>query len=276
MFTLNCRGRLLTIDRPVVMGIINITPDSFYENSRKPTIDDVLRQTEKMLEEGASIIDIGGQSTRPGSEHLTAEEEIARVAPAITKIMKHFPEAFISIDTYYASVVKASADAGACIANDISGGLLDDNMLPAIASLRMPFVCMHMIGNPQNMQQHAHYENVTKDVLDFFIKRIENCRQAGINDVIIDPGFGFSKTIAHNFRLLKDLSIFKMLEKPLLVGLSRKSTVYKTLGTTPENALNGTTVLNTIGLLNGAHILRVHDVKEAVEVIKLTEAVSEL
>lgn len=272
MFTLNCKGRLLVIDEPVVMGIINITPDSFYSGSRKSLLNDVLHQAEKMLNDGAVILDIGGQSTRPASEVVGIEEELSRVIPATDAIRQRFPESFISIDTYYAKVAAEAVNAGAAMVNDISSGTLDEQMIQVVAALQVPYIAMHMKGTPQIMQQQAHYEDVTLEVLDFFIKKTEECRQAGINDVIVDAGFGFAKTIAHNFTLLKNLSVFKMLQKPLLVGLSRKATVYKTLGITPEEALNGTTVLHTIALLKGADILRVHDVKEAVEAIKLVRA----
>jgi dihydropteroate synthase len=272
MFTLNCNGRLLSIDAPIVMGIINVTPDSFYKGSRIEAVDDVLKQAEKMLTEGAMILDIGGQSTRPESQHLFAEEELQRVLPAIEQIVKHFPESFISIDTFYATVAKQAVAAGASIVNDISSGTLDKGMISTVASLRVPYIAMHMKGTPQTMQQHAHYENVTLEVFDFFIQKIEECRLAGIKDVIVDPGFGFAKNAEHNFALLQKLHIFSMLQKALLVGLSRKATVYKTLGVSAEEALNGTTVLNTIALQNGANILRVHDVKEAVEAIKLVKA----
>lgn len=272
MFTLNCKGRLLVIDEPIVMGIINITPDSFYSGSRKKTVDDVLHTSEKMLNEGATVLDIGGQSTRPGSQALNADEELSRVAVAIEAIAKEFPQAFISIDTYHASVAKACVEAGACIVNDISSGDMDLKMLETVALLRVPYIAMHMKGTPSTMQQHAQYENISREVLDYFINKTEQCRLAGIHDVIVDVGFGFAKTIAHNFTLLKELNVFRMLDKPVMVGLSRKSTIYKTLGTSAEEALNGTTVLHTISLLNGANILRVHDVKEAVETIKLVMA----
>ena len=269
MFTLNCKGRLLVIDKPVVMGIINVTPDSFYSGSRITATDDILRQAEKMISEGASILDIGGQSSRPGSEDIGMEGELARVVPAIEAIHLHFPQSFISVDTYYATVAAAAVQAGAGIVNDISSGTLDAEMIKTVAALNVPYIAMHMKGTPKTMNQLANYIDVTLEVLDFFIKKIEECRLAGIKDVIVDPGFGFAKTISHNFILLKNLSIFKILEKPLLAGLSRKATIYKTLGISPEEALNGTTVLNTIALQNGANILRVHDVKEAVEIIKL-------
>ncbi len=269
MFTLNCKGRLLVIDKPIVMGIINVTPDSFYSGSRKMIIDDVLQQAEKMLTEGAGILDLGGQSTRPGSEDIGLQGELARVIPAIEAIHHRFPQSFISVDTYYSKIALEAVNVGASIINDISAGSLDEEMISTVASLQVPYIAMHIKGTPNTMQQQAKYEDVTLEVLDYFIKKTEECSQAGMKDVIADVGFGFAKTIAHNFTLLKNLSIFKMLQKPLLVGLSRKSTVYKTLATTPEKALNGTTVLNTIALLNGANILRVHDVKEAMEAVKL-------
>ena len=274
MFTLNCRGRLLTINQPIVMGIINATPDSFFSASRQQTTDTALKQAEKMIAEGATILDIGGQSTRPGSEKVSASEETERVTILIEAITKAFPGTIISIDTYYASVAKEAVAAGASIINDISGGLMDNKMLQTAAELKTPFVCMHIKGTPQTMQQNTTYENLAKEVLEYFIGRTEACRLAGINDVIVDPGFGFSKTIPQNFELLRNLSVLKMLDKPILIGLSRKGTIYKTLGTTAEEALNGTTVLNTISLLNGGSILRVHDVKEAMETIKLVQAYS--
>lgn len=272
MFTLNCKGRMLAVEKPLVMGIINITPDSFYSGSRQNSVTDVLKQAEKMIREGAAILDIGGQSTRPGSTKLTADEELQRVIAPIEAIHKEFSGIFISIDTYYAKVAELSVSAGADIVNDISAGSLDADMIHTVAGLNVPYILMHMRGTPQTMQQEPTYDNVTREVLDFFIKEAEHLCLAGINDIIIDPGFGFGKTIAHNFELLRNLPVFKMLSFPILLGISRKSTIYKTLGTTPEEALNGTTVLNTIGLMNGASILRVHDVKEAVETVKLYSA----
>jgi len=274
MFTLNCNGRLLVIDQAIVMGVINATPDSFYKGSRFSGVDKILVQAEKMIDEGADILDIGGQSTRPGSGHVSMDAELDRIIGGIEAIHEKFPEIIISVDTYYSMVAKKCIHAGASIVNDISSGTMDKEMLPIVAALQVPYVSMHMKGTPQTMQQQANYENVTAEVLDFFIRKKAECKIAGIADVIIDPGFGFAKTIAHNFQLLKDLSVFKMLDAPLLVGLSRKSSVYKTLGISAEEALNGTTVMNTIALMNGANILRVHDVKEAKEAIKLYEAVS--
>ena len=234
MFTLNCNGRLLVIDKPLVMGIINATPDSFYEGSRFSGTDKILVQAEKMIIEGADILDIGGQSTRPGSEQVSEDTELSRIIESIEAIHQKFPEIIISVDTYYSTVAKKCIHAGASIVNDISSGTMDKEMLSTIAALQVPFVAMHMKGTPQTMQQQANYENVTREVLDFFIRKKEECKMAGIADVIIDPGFGFAKTIAHNFQVLKDLSVFKMLDAPLLVGLSRKSSVYKTLGIPPK------------------------------------------
>jgi dihydropteroate synthase len=272
MFTLNCNGRLLASEKPLVMGIINSTPDSFFEGSRLTGTDAILTRVEKMLEDGADIIDIGGQSTRPGSSLLTATEELQRVIGCVDALHRRFPEAFISIDTFYALVANEAVAAGASIINDVSAGTMDEAMISMAASLNVPYVLMHMKGKPDTMQQAAHYEDVSREVLDFFIHRIPVIRKAGIKDIIVDPGFGFGKTIAHNFELLRNLSVFKILECPILLGLSRKSTIYKTLGTGPEEALNGTTVLNTVGIENGASILRVHDVKEAREIVSLLNA----
>jgi dihydropteroate synthase len=272
MFTLNCKGKLLVASNPLVMGIINTTPDSFYAGSRRESIEAVVQQAGRMLRGGADILDIGGQSTRPGSEPVTATVEKARVTGAIDAIMQAFPNAVISIDTFYAEVATAAVAAGASIVNDVSAGEIDNNMLPAVAAMRVPYVCMHMKGHPQTMQSNPVYKDIVKELLDYFNDKIAACRKAGINDIIIDPGFGFGKTITHNFILLKQLASFTITGKPLLAGLSRKSTVYKTLGTTAEEALNGTTVLNTIALQNGAEILRVHDVKEAVETVRLFTA----
>lgn len=270
--TVNCNGKLLALDKPVVMGIINVTPDSFYSGSRSAGVQQALEQAGKMVAEGAAILDIGGQSTRPGSETIGAEEETGRVVPVIQAIKEAFPCTFISIDTYYAAVAQAAVQAGAEMVNDISGGTIDNDMLATVARLKVPYICMHIKGTPATMQQHAVYNNITKEVLEYFIERIAACRKAGITDIIADPGFGFAKTPTHNFTLLRNLDVFKILGVPVLAGISRKSTIYKTLGITADEALNGTTVLNTIALLNGAHILRVHDVKEAVEAVKLVNA----
>lgn len=275
MLTLNCKGRLLTLDQPVVMGIINTTPDSFYAGSRHTALEEIVQTAGRMLEAGATILDLGGQSTRPGSEQIGAHAEMERVIPAIEAVYKAFPKAILSVDTYHAAVAKAAVAAGASIVNDISGGNADPDMLLTVGALQVPYVCMHMQGNPETMQDNPQYGNVVTDVLDFFIQQVARCRQAGIKDVIIDPGFGFGKTITHNFQLLKGLRAFELLRCPVLVGLSRKSTIYKTLGITAAEALNGTTVLNTIGLMHGAHILRVHDVREAAEAVRLYSAMQQ-
>jgi len=254
------------------MGIINATPDSFFGDSRFNGVDKIVAKAEKMLNDGADILDIGGQSTRPGSELISADEEIERVIPAIKAIAKKKPEAFISIDTFYSKVAIAAVDAGASIVNDISAGSMDNKMIATVAELKVPYILMHMKGTPQTMQKHTIYENITHQVLDFFISKTNELKNAGIIDIIIDPGFGFAKTIDQNFELLKNLSVFKMLDKAIMLGVSRKSTIYKTLGINADEALNGTTVLNTIGLMNGASILRVHDVKEARETVKLFSA----
>lgn len=272
MFTLNCKGKLLTITEPVVMGIMNITPDSFYGGSRMQGENAWIVAADAMLKHGAFILDIGGQSTRPGSAALDAAAEKERVIPAIRTIHQHFPDAILSIDTYHSAVAAAAVQAGACIVNDISAGNMDPKMIPLVAEMRVPYIAMHMKGTPATMDQHATYENVAMEVLDYFIAKTQELQQAGIQDVIIDPGFGFSKTVQLNFELLKHLHLLKVLEKPLLAGLSRKSTIWKTLGITPDEALNGTTVLNTLALQQGASILRVHDVKEAVEAVRLYEA----
>ena len=270
MLTLNCKGRLIKWEQPIVMGIINATPDSFHTNSRVETIDAARKKASEMLEQGAAILDIGGQSTRPGSEQIGNEMEAERVIPVIHAILRDFPDAIISIDTYCADVAQKAVDAGASIVNDVSAGLRDLKMLETVALLKTPYICMHHSGNANNLHQPMEGIRAITAVIDFFIERMAACNSAGINDLILDPGFGFGKTITANFQLIRDLSLLKMLGKPLLLGVSRKSSIYKTLGGTPETALNGTTVVNTVGLMNGADILRVHDVKEAMEAIHLT------
>ena len=272
MFTLNCRGKLVVIEKPLVMGILNITNDSFYAGSRLQDPEAVLTRAGQMIADGADILDIGGQSTRPGSVRISEEAEMEKVLPAIEMLIKKFSAAIISIDTYHAAVAKSAVDVGASIVNDISGGTMDNNMLETVASLAVPYICMHMKGVPETMHHDPRYENITKEILDFFIKRINECRRSGIKDIIVDPGFGFGKTIEQNFILLKNLCLFKMLDTPVMAGISRKSTIYKTLNTDVGDSLNGTTVLNTLALQNGANILRVHDVKEAKEAVMLFEA----
>ena len=272
MFTLNCKGKLITTDVPPVMGIINATPDSFYRGDLNNGMDGILMLAKKMINEGATILDIGGQSTKPGSIEISSEKEMDRVIPVIKMIHEHFPQTILSVDTYQSAVAIKAVEAGASIVNDVSGGETDKKMIDTVAALRVPYICMHMKGTAANMQSFATYEDVLKEVLDYFIFKIHQCRAAGIKDIIIDPGFGFAKNAAHNFNLLKNLHVFKMLDCPILAGLSRKSTIYKTLGITAAEALNGTTVLNTLALNNGANILRVHDVKEAVETVTLMES----
>ncbi len=274
MFSLNCNGKLLLVDKPLLMGVINLTEDSFFAASRLQNPGPVKNKVAQMINEGATIIDLGAQSTRPGSTRISANEELERLHPAIEILTNTFPGIIISVDTYHSRVAEESVQAGASIINDISAGEMDKNMIETVARLKVPFVCMHIKGVPETMQQQAHYEDVTKETLDFFIKKTEECKNAGIEDVIIDPGFGFGKNIAQNLHLLKHLPIFKMLEKPIMIGVSRKSTIYKTLKITAEDSLNGTTVLNTIGLLNSASILRVHDVKEAREAVTLFQSYS--
>lgn len=272
MNSINCKGKLLSVDEPLVMGIINATPDSFYKGHLQMNTAEIVSLAGRMISDGADILDIGGQSTRPGSLTVLAQEETDRVLPVIRAVHQAFPDTIISVDTYQSSVARAAIQAGASIINDISGGNMDADMLSAAAALQVPYICMHMQGTPASMQHNPVYKDVVKEVLDFFIEKIEACKTAGITDIIIDPGFGFGKTIEHNFQLLKHLSLFGITGKPVLAGLSRKSSIYKTLGNTAEAALNGTTVLNSIALMNGASILRVHDVKEAKEAVTLYNA----
>lgn len=271
MYTLNCRGRLLIIEKPVVMGVLNLTPDSFYAGSRVLSSRQVVDIAGVMLEQGAAILDLGGQSTRPGATLLSAEEEAERVLPALQAVKQAFPAAFVSIDTFWSEVAKAAIDNGADIINDISGGEMDPKMITVVAQSRVPYICMHMKGTPATMQGLAEYNDLLQEMLDYFIRKIAQCRAAGIADVIIDPGFGFAKNLEQNYTLLANLEVFHPLQVPLLVGLSRKSMIYKFLEISADAALNGTTILHTIALQKGAKILRVHDVAEAVQAIKLLE-----
>lgn len=268
-FTLNAKGRLVQWTSAQVMGILNATPDSFHVASRT-TQDSVLEQAQVMIAQGAEILDIGGQSTRPGAEMVGPETEIERVVPLIQALKLAYPQVLISIDSFYPAVVHAAVMAGADIVNDISAGLFFPEMLATVAALQTPYIAMHMGGTLENMHHRPPTNNITKTVLDFFIERKATCLAAGIKDLIIDPGFGFGNTAAENFQLVRDLGILQMLDCPILLGVSRKSSIYKTLGVTAAEALNGTTVLHTAGLLAGANILRVHDVKEAKEAITLT------
>ncbi|WP_212004306.1 dihydropteroate synthase [Chitinophaga sp. HK235] len=269
---INCRGQLLSLASPVVMGIINVTEDSFYEGSRMHGLHQVVEKAGQHLQEGAAILDLGAQSTRPGATLIGPEEELDRLLPAIHAILNRYPQTIISIDTWYAAVAEKTIHAGASIINDISAGDLDKDMIPVAGSLKVPYIAMHMQGQPATMQQKPHYENVVQDVLDYMAKKLAECRAAGIRDFIADPGFGFGKTLEHNYALMKDLSLFhQILGTPVLTGISRKSMIHKFLNISPSEALNGTTVLNTIALLHGTHILRVHDVKAAVEAVRITE-----
>jgi dihydropteroate synthase len=272
MFTLQSKDRTIVVDKPIVMGILNITPDSFFEGSRVVEMDQILRKAEQMLRAGATLLDIGGQSTRPGSERLSAEEECDRVILPIERLSSAFPQAFLSVDTYHAQVAEAAVNAGAHMVNDISAGLLDNKMLATVSKLQVPYVIMHMKGEPETMQKNTTYQNVLKDVIDFLAERKNACQKQGIRQIIIDPGIGFSKTIEQNFEIIAKLEAFQELDAPLLLGISRKSFIYKTLNTDPAGALNGSTFLHAIGLQKGAKILRVHDVQEAVEAVRLFNA----
>lgn len=267
--TLNIGGNLFQITKPLVMGIVNVTPDSFYDGGVHQSEKSILAKAERFIEEGATFVDIGGYSSRPGASHISLEDELGRVLPAIKLIARTFPGLIISVDTFRSEVAAAAVNEGARMVNDISGGQLDSMMFSTVARLRVPYILMHMKGSPQTMTQEAAYNNVTRDVMDYFRDRILAAHEAGVKDIIIDPGFGFAKTREHNFQLLANLSLFKALGYPVLVGLSRKSMIWKTLGITADHALNGTTVMNTVALQNGADILRVHDVMEAVQTVKL-------
>ena len=270
--TINAGGKLLDLSRPQVMGILNVTPDSFYDNSRCPDNATVVKHVSKLLEDGADMIDVGGYSSRPGCDDVSIEEEKRRLAIGFEAIRSQNPEAIISVDTFRAEVARWSVEEwGVQIVNDISGGEMDDKMFDTVARLQVPYVMMHMRGTPENMmhEQYLHYDDVTADILQYFAAKIERLTYMGINDIIIDPGFGFSKTIEANYLLMRHLDEFTHLGLPLLVGISRKSMIYKLLGTTPAESLNGTTVLNTLALMGGANILRVHDVRQAVEAVKI-------
>ena len=269
LYTLNCNQRLLTISSPIIMGIINATPDSFYNKGKNSSIDEMIANAKQMMNEGATILDIGGMSSRPGAAIISEQEEMDRVLPIIEAIKKEMPTIFLSIDTYRSSVAEECIKAGIDIINDISGAELDAEIIDIAAKYQTPYICMHMQGTPQTMQQNPSYENVTNEVYQFLYNKIQLLKSKNVVDVISDVGFGFGKTTAHNFELLKNLEVFQQLNTPTLVGISRKSMIYKTLNSTPENALNGTTALNMIALQNGAAILRVHDVKEAKECIAL-------
>jgi len=274
--TLNCDGTLLVLGTPKIMGVINVTPDSFFANSRQEGLADILRTTEKMLTEGADLLDIGGMSSRPGAEIISVDQELQRVITPIDAIMKRFPEAIVSIDTVHAEVAKAAVNAGSSLVNDISAGRIDPKMYDTVAELGVPYILMHMRGTPKTMQQQPDYEDVVQEILDFFIQEVALLRQKGVKDIVIDPGFGFGKTVRQNYELLHGLNLFQILEVPVLAGVSRKSMINKLLGIGPSEALNGTSVVHLLALQNGASILRVHDVQEAREVIKIWQFMEDL
>lgn len=274
--TINCQGKLLDLSRPKVMGILNVTPDSFYDGGKHNKIASLLLQAEKMLAEGVDIIDIGGQSSRPNVTLIEEEEELKRVLPAIQSIRNEFPTSIISIDTFRGRVARESIYEGANLVNDISGGTIDQTMFPSIIELKAPYILTHIRGTPVTMQQHPVYENVSIEILDFLTERINLLRGAGVKDIIADVGFGFGKSLDDNYILLKKLNIFQTLDVPLLVGISRKSMIYKLLNVTPAEALNGSTALHFFALQQGANILRVHDVKAAREVVKIHEKLNDI
>lgn len=269
MKSINCNGTLIDLSSPKVMGILNSTPDSFFDGGKYQQETAIIAQVEKMLSEGATFIDIGAYSSRPGAKHISEEEELERILPVVKMLIKEFPKILISIDTFRSNIAKNCINNGACIVNDISVGSMDTEMFKTVAKLQVPYIIMHMQGTPQNMQANPTYKNVVTDILYYFSKKIYELRALGVNDIIADVGFGFGKTIEQNYTLLNNLELFQNLEIPTLAGLSRKSMLYKPLEITPEKALNATTAANTIALLNGTNILRVHDVKEAVETIKI-------
>jgi dihydropteroate synthase len=266
---INCKGKLLDLSVPKVMGILNVTPNSFFDGGKYKNEEEIVSQVGKMLQEGATFIDLGAYSSKPSAEFVSEQEEIDRIVPAIELILKHFPEALLSIDTFRAQVAKASIESGAAIINDIAAGELDHNMFDVIADYKVPYIMMHMRGNPQTMQSLTQYDDIVKEMLFYFSEKVKKARSLGINDLILDPGFGFAKTTDQNYEVLQKMELFNLLELPVLAGVSRKSMIYKTLNNSAQEALNGTTVLNTIALTKGAKILRVHDVKEAMECITL-------
>lgn len=267
--TINCKGELIDLTTPKVMGILNVTPNSFYDGGKYATEDSLLAQVGTMLSEGATFIDVGAYSSKPNAALVSQDEELLRILPVVKAILKQFPETLLSIDTFRSAVAQNCIDNGAAMINDISAGNFDDQMMQTIAQYQVPYIMMHLKGTPQNMQSLAQYDQVVKEILFYFSEKIAKARSLGINDLIVDPGFGFAKTLEQNYEVLKQLSCFKILNLPLLVGISRKSMVYKPLGSNAQDALNATTVVNTIALTKGTNILRVHDVKEAVESIQL-------
>ncbi|SNQ43304.1 dihydropteroate synthase [Cellulophaga lytica] len=270
--TINCNGNLINLSTPKVMGILNLTPDSFYDGGSYKNETDIVTKVEKMLVDGATFIDVGAYSSRPNAINISVNEEINRIVPVVQLLVKKFPGILLSIDTFRSAVAKVCLENGAALINDISAGNLDDKMMNVIAKYKVPYIMMHMRGTPETMQQLTEYTNVTLDVKQYFAKKLAQARALGIVDLVIDPGFGFAKTTEQNFNVLQNLDLFKTMNVPILAGISRKSMIYKTLDTTASNALNGTTALNTIALTKGANILRVHDVKEALECITLFTA----
>ena len=269
MSTINCKGTLIDLSTPKVMGIVNVTPDSFFDGGKLTNSDEIVVQVEKMLQDGATFIDLGGYSSKPGAEFVSETEELNRVVPIVKLLVEKFPDILLSIDTFRSEVAKQTVENGAAIINDISAGLLDEKMLETVAKLQVPYIMMHMKGTPKTMQSLANYDDLLKEMNFYFSERIAKARNFGLNDIIIDPGFGFAKTLEHNYELLQNLELLQFHDLPILAGISRKSMIYRTLDTKPENALNGTTFLHAFCLQKGSNILRVHDVKEAVECVKL-------
>ena len=269
--TINCKGQLIDLSTPKIMGILNVTPNSFYDGGKFTLSENGLSQVGKMLDEGATFIDIGAYSSKPNAEFVSEEEERNRILPVVRGILKKFPDALLSIDTFRSGIAAVCIENGAALINDISAGNLDEKMMDIISKYNVPYIMMHMRGTPQTMQSQTNYENIIKEMLFYFSEKVNKARSLGINDLIVDPGFGFAKTLEQNYEILQNLELFKILDLPILAGISRKSMVYKPLGLTANEALNGTTVLNTIAVSKGTNILRVHDVKEALECVKLFE-----
>ena len=272
--SINCKGQLLDLSKPIVMGILNITPDSFYDGGLYNKPEKILQRLNQMISEGASVIDIGAYSSRPGAANISEKDELKRLIPVLELIVKNFPDLIVSVDTFRANIAKnVVIDYGVSIINDISAGELDNKMFETVSELKVPYIMMHMKGRPENMQKNAQYKNLIKELINYFAEKVNRLKELGHNDIIIDPGFGFSKTQDQNYEILKNLNDFQIFDLPVLVGVSRKSMIYKFLDVNPGNALNGTTIINTIALQKGANILRVHDVKEAYESIKIVELI---
>ncbi|HEX5743814.1 MAG TPA: dihydropteroate synthase [Flavobacteriaceae bacterium] len=273
--TINCKGTLIDLSTPKVMGILNLTPDSFFDGGKYQNEKSIIEKVDKMINEGATFIDVGAYSSRPNAIHISEEEELKRLIPTLKLLFKTFPELLISVDTFRSKVALASVENGACMINDISAGEMDEKMFETVAKLQVPYILMHMKGTPQNMYKNPTYENIILEIMSYFSEKIYQLRKLGLNDLIIDVGFGFGKTLEHNYQLLQNLDYFKHLNIPILTGISRKSMLQKPLNITADEALNATTVANTIALLKGSSILRVHDVKEAVEAVKITSLLNQ-